>query len=428
MSATPHRRGSSYRLGGLQLTDHHFQVPLDHSGPDGEQLALFAREVSRRGGEDLPFLVFFQGGPGFEATRPMEHAGWIKRALEGHRVLLLDQRGTGRSSAVDAEILAGFGSPGAQAERLALYRADNIVRDAEAIRLALLEPEANWSVLGQSFGGFCVATYLSFAPEHLDAAYITGGLPPMGAGADAVYTATFKTLATKNAALFERFPDDSEILNRIADFCRTAEVQLPCGDPLTVRRLQSIGIKLGMSDGPAVIHWLLERAFTPKGSLTTAFLRGIENLNGFDTNPLYAAIHETCYGEGPRLEWAAFRALQARPEFSDAAGELLLLGEMVFPWTFVEYDALVPFAAVADSLASRSNWPALYDPAALARNEVSCAAAVYADDLFVDRELSLATAKKIRGCHTWTTNEYEHNGLRADGERVLGRLIELARS
>jgi hypothetical protein len=27
----------------------------------------------------------------------------------------------------------------------------------------------------------------------------------------------------------------------------------------------------------------------------------------------------------------------------------------------------------------------------------------------------------------WLTNEYEHNGLRADGESVLGRLIDLAR-
>jgi hypothetical protein len=28
---------------------------------------------------------------------------------------------------------------------------------------------------------------------------------------------------------------------------------------------------------------------------------------------------------------------------------------------------------------------------------------------------------------TWITNEYEHNGLRADGERVLGRLIDLVK-
>jgi hypothetical protein len=28
---------------------------------------------------------------------------------------------------------------------------------------------------------------------------------------------------------------------------------------------------------------------------------------------------------------------------------------------------------------------------------------------------------------TWVTNEYEHNGLRADGAHILDRLIGLAR-
>jgi hypothetical protein len=27
----------------------------------------------------------------------------------------------------------------------------------------------------------------------------------------------------------------------------------------------------------------------------------------------------------------------------------------------------------------------------------------------------------------WVTSEYDHNGLRADGERILSRLIDLAR-
>ncbi len=34
---------------------------------------------------------------------------------------------------------------------------------------------------------------------------------------------------------------------------------------------------------------------------------------------------------------------------------------------------------------------------------------------------------EIRGLRPWITNEYEHNGLRADGGCVPGRLIDLAR-
>ncbi len=37
------------------------------------------------------------------------------------------------------------------------------------------------------------------------------------------------------------------------------------------------------------------------------------------------------------------------------------------------------------------------------------------------------TAAAVRGLRAWITDEYEHNGLRADGERVLGRLIDLVR-
>jgi hypothetical protein len=47
-------------------------------------------------------------------------------------------------------------------------RADSIISDAEVIRQVLV-PEDNtqgrWSILGQSFGGFCAFTYLSMAPQ-----------------------------------------------------------------------------------------------------------------------------------------------------------------------------------------------------------------------------------------------------------------------
>ena len=80
----------------------------------------------------------------------------------------------------------------------------------------------------------------------------------------------------------------------------------------------------------------------------------------------------------------------------------------------------------ADLLAARV-WPRLYDPDVLAANEVPVAALIYADDPYVERGFSEETAAQIRGARTWLTNEYEHNGLRADSERVLGRLLDLAR-
>lgn len=89
----------TYRLAGLVLTDHEIPVPLDHARPDGEQITVFAREVGDVDGLDKPLLVFLQGGPGFEASRPTgtpRGPGWLDRALQDYRVVMLDQRGTGR--------------------------------------------------------------------------------------------------------------------------------------------------------------------------------------------------------------------------------------------------------------------------------------------------------------------------------------------
>ncbi len=69
----------------------------------------------------------------------------------------------------------------------------------------------------------------------------------------------------------------------------------------------------------------------------------------------------------------------------------------------------------------------MYDPEVLARNEVPAAALIYADDLYVPRALSEETAAAVRGLRPWLTNEWEHDGLAADGERVLGRLLDLVR-
>ena len=57
---------------GLVLTEHEFSVPLDHDRPDGDRITVFAREVADPDGTDRPFLVYFQGGPGSEAPRPLQ--------------------------------------------------------------------------------------------------------------------------------------------------------------------------------------------------------------------------------------------------------------------------------------------------------------------------------------------------------------------
>src|SRR4051812_9668225 len=93
-------RRATHRVPGLQLTDHEFEVPLDHADPGGPTITVFAREAvaSRKRDDSLPWLVYLQGGPGGRSPRPNNRSGWLGRALGEFRVLLLDQRGTGRST------------------------------------------------------------------------------------------------------------------------------------------------------------------------------------------------------------------------------------------------------------------------------------------------------------------------------------------
>src|SRR4026209_1859479 len=126
----------TYRVPGLVITEREHQVPLVHDDPAGPTITVFTREVAAPDGLDRPYLVFLQGGPGFEAARPTSPpTSWMKRALLDFRVLLLDQRGTGRSTPVGSRIPGD--TPEAQATYLTHFRADSIVRDAEAIRQEL---------------------------------------------------------------------------------------------------------------------------------------------------------------------------------------------------------------------------------------------------------------------------------------------------
>lgn len=406
----------TYRAPGVVLTEREHTVPLDHAAPGGvgtASITVFTREVAAPGGEDRPYLLWLQGGPGFEATRPTSPpTGWLKRALHDYRVLLIDQRGTGRSTPVGSVIPGD--TPEAQATYLTRFRADSIVRDAELIRAEL--GVDRWSVLGQSFGGFTTMTYLSIAPESLREAYITGGLAPIGRPVDDIYRATYVRLLAKNEAYFERYPGDRARAREIFDRLDAEDVRLPSGDRLTARRFRQLGLWLGDSAGWELLHHVLELPF---GSL--AFLHDAEGGVKFQRNPIYATLHESSYADGVPTRWSGARLLPPAVE-----SEGYFTGEHVFPWMWEDYAALGPQRAAAHLLAEHP-WPRLYDADRLRHNEVPVVATIYTDDAFVEHDFARETAATIRGLRPWITNEYEHNGIRADGERVLDRLIDLVR-
>ncbi len=425
-------RISQTLMPGMLTRDHRFELPLDPVGPDDRSLEVFARELvaPEREGDDLPVLVYLQGGPGSEAPRPGQADGWIGRALKDFRVLLLDQRGTGRSSPVTRQTLADLGIPSQQAEYLSHFRADGIVADAEAIRRELLGPERRWSILGQSFGGFCALRYLSAAPEGLERALITGGLASLTRPAEDVYRATYRRLRARNDAYYRRYPEDERGWTEVASYLQEHDVRLPDGARLTVERVQFLGMELGSSDGFENLHWLLERAFVHvqgRRELADAFLHEVYGRQGFVANPLFGVVHEAIYAQERATRWAAQRMLETAPEIPFEPGKpLRFTGEMIYPWMFEQFPALRPFREAAELLAEKADWTALYDLDALAANDVPVAALAYVDDMFVDYELSRETAERVGSVRLWSTDAYQHNGLRADGAAILDRLLAMS--
>lgn len=127
------------------------------------------------------------------------------------------------------------------------------MRDCEAVRKALTAdyPEENkkWSIMGQSFGGFCCATYLSFFPAGVREAFIFGGLPPARDGPDDVYRKLYRRVKERNEAYYSKYPEDVERVKRIVRLLgrfgdETVRVQGGEGS-MSPRRFLQLGLSFG---------------------------------------------------------------------------------------------------------------------------------------------------------------------------------------
>ncbi|GJD05537.1 Proline iminopeptidase [Galdieria sulphuraria] len=412
-----------------------FQVPLDYSNQLKGTIPLFVRVVSLETvtpgttrNTCSKVVCYLQGGPGMESPRPDSSTHFLRPLLDYFdTIVLLEQRGTGLSFPIHWQVLETYSSDvKEQAKFLACFRADSIVRDAEYCR-KLLYGDSTWSILGQSFGGFCAVTYLSLFPHSLHSCYITAGLPP----------------------IFPGFQDIPLVRNIVQYLDQHAPVKLSSGSILTPRGLQTLGHRtLGFSGGFGSLHCLLEKAFTQdhKGNsiLSEYFLATVDHLfSTWETNPLYAVLHESIYWNGNNSGqdeenedddhpiWAAEQVIRSLPCFDAmhclqyTQKPIYFTGEMIFPFMFEQFACLRPYAKVVDQLARKKNWSSLYNKEQLQNNQIATAAAIFYNDVYVDYHKSIETAKQIAHCSIWVTNEYLHGALREDTKRVVGMLQKL---
>jgi pimeloyl-ACP methyl ester carboxylesterase len=415
----------------MVVTAHRIDVPVDWNEPSGPQISVHAREVvavERADDPKLPAIVWFQGGPGFEIAFPEHRGSWLEQLLTRYRVVLLDQRGTGLSTPLDARAVP-FADPVTLANYLRNFRQDSIVRDADRLRATLYGEDTDWYVFGQSFGGFCSLTYLSLLPEHLRGVIITGGFAPVLHETEEICTRLFNHVATRNAEYYARFPDDAARVRRIVDHLETTQDIDGHGQRLSARRFLMLGAMLGHQHGAAELHGIVERAANDLehlGLLGGAVHEEVAGLMSPATNPIYTVLHEAAYSSGPATRWAAERARLADSRYAlDREPAPYFTGEAVFPWMLDELPPLRPLRDAAEVLAAHEGWPPLYDAVRLRANTVPVVGTVYWADEYVERRMALETVALLGNCSPWITNEYEHGAYRVDPQRVGARLFAM---
>ena len=262
-------------------------------------------------------------------------------------------------------------------------------------------------------------TYLSIAPEGLREAFITGGLSPIGRPVDDVYGATYRPADRQEPALLRALPRRPRAGPRHPAPARRR------GRPAAVRRPPDRrGASASSGCGSA----------TAPGSSTSTTSSSCRSARGRScTTPRLASgsagTRSTPRSTSRRTPTASPRAgrpsgccptrsptervLHRRARLPVDVGGLR--GPPRRTARAAEHPRGAPVAA-----------PVRRRPAARATRSRS-------------RRRSTSTTctssatsprrrrRPIRGLRTWNTDEFEHNGLRADGERVLGRLIDLVR-
>ena len=243
-------------------------VPLNPNDPDGETIELFIALVPALAEQPSPDpLVVIAGGPGEAATRfYVTVAAAFSRIVRSRDIVLVDQRGTGRSAplrcdtpddpfltpggGVDIAIDAGVGCLEGLDHDPRYFTTSVAVRDLDRVRRAL--GYTSWNLYGVSYGTRVAQHYLRKFPERTRRVILDSVVPPDVALGPEVALASQAALD----ALFDRceaddgcrgaFPDLRRRFNAVLERLRDAPVEVAVDHPRT-----------GDSVDVVVDHWML---------------------------------------------------------------------------------------------------------------------------------------------------------------------------
>ena len=165
-------------------------VPENRQQPAGRRIALNIIVLASAGPARLPPLFDIDGGPGLPGTKNAAFYA-SNDVSKGRDVVLVDQRGTGRSNGLECPELAAVKPtepmlPPAAVERcrdslkpradLRFYGTADAVADLDDVRRAL--GYAKIDIFGMSYGTTVALRYMRRFPDRVRAAVLMGTAPP----------------------------------------------------------------------------------------------------------------------------------------------------------------------------------------------------------------------------------------------------------
>jgi len=265
-SASEPTRASTLSLTPCQIEDaSHFsqlpaecgtlEVPENPAVPQGRMISLFiarAPAINRRKAADPLFIL--AGGPGMGATTM--YAGTapaFARIRRNRDIVLVDQRGTGRSNvlncAFDEDALLRSTPTEVQAETrrcleklqqhadVAFYTTSVAVRDLDRVRAALGYERIN--LYGGSYGTRVAEHYLRRFPEHTRTLILDGVVAPelalgpaIALDAEAALSSVFARCVS-DPGCKERFGDPQVSYQQLRTALQTRAVPVSFTDPTT---------------------------------------------------------------------------------------------------------------------------------------------------------------------------------------------------
>jgi pimeloyl-ACP methyl ester carboxylesterase len=258
-------------------------------------------------------IFYFQGGPGGAATS-VAGASFMGRLQRTRDVVLVDQRGTGKSNPLvcnfrgDAKEMRGYFAEGLTSEAaracrteleknadLRLYTTTIAMADLDDVRAALGYDKVN--VYGGSYGSTAALSYLNFYPQRVRTATMLGVSPPdaplplsFGKGVDHAINRLLDDCAADEKCK-AAFPDLRKDWSAVVANIGKGPVTFDALNPYTQQKQQVTMTREGFAESmrlvlynptvmslmPAVIHEMSQGNYSHFAFYAYQLIRGTDN-------------------------------------------------------------------------------------------------------------------------------------------------------